>query len=95
MDADDRTSYAQNLGYAAFAGQSGCASASIIIGALLLGLWLDSLLATKPIFTLICLIGSGPVSLIVMLRMVLTAIRRITPPTAPPNAAPMLYDDDD
>jgi hypothetical protein len=31
----------------------------------------------------------------VMLRMVLTAIRRITPPSAPPDAAPVLYDDDD
>jgi hypothetical protein len=49
----------------------------------------------KPIFTLICLIGSGPLSLIVMLRMVLTAIRRITPPNAPPDAAPVLYDDED
>jgi hypothetical protein len=95
MDADDRSGYAQNLGYAAFAGQAGCASASIIIGALLVGLWIDSQLETKPVATLICLLGSGPVSLIVMLRMVLTAIRRITPPSAPPDAAPVLYDDDD
>ena len=95
MDADDRTKYAQNLGYAAFAGQAGCASASIVIGALLVGLWLDSQLGTKPTFTLICLLGSGPLSLIVMLRMVLSAIRRITPPKAPPDAAPMLYDDDE
>jgi hypothetical protein len=95
MDADNKSGYAQNLGYAAFAGQAGCASASIVIGSLLLGLWVDSLLEAKPIFTLICVISSGPISLFVMLRMVLSAIRRITPPTVPPNAAPMLYDDED
>ena len=68
------------MAYAAVAGQSGCATSIIVIGSFFLGLWIDSLLDTKPVFTIILVIISVPVSLYVMVRMVLGAISQITPP---------------
>jgi hypothetical protein len=43
-----------------FVAQVGCGTVVIILAFLALGLWLDSQLATKPLFTLICLVGSIP-----------------------------------
>lgn len=66
----DRKQYWMNLTLAGAAGQVGCVTLVIVIAAVLGGLWLDSRLDTKPVFTLVFLIASIPVSLVVMLRIV-------------------------
>lgn len=65
-----------------FAGQVGCLTAVIIVVALLAGFWIDNNFNTKPWFTLILLIGSVPVTLVVMLRVAkaATAHMKIVPP---------------
>ena len=69
----------QNLAYAAVAGQVGCTTVILIIGALLLGLWLDSQFGVKGPFTIILLLLSIPISLYLVLRIALGAVRAIRP----------------
>jgi hypothetical protein len=82
---EDENHYIRNVGYAMVAGQSGCSTAVMIIGALLLGLWLDSLFGTRPAFTLLLTISSVPLSLMLMLYTVLGAARRLPPPKVKPK----------
>jgi hypothetical protein len=94
MNPDGKSRYARNLFYAAFAGQAGCWSSALVIGALLLGLWIDANLGTKPIATIVTIIASVPISLYVMVRIILGAVRRISPPPPPKGLKKVEYDDD-
>jgi len=75
----DRRQYTYNLAMAAVASQVGCLTLVIIFGALIAGLWLDRSFATKPLFTILFMIGSMPVTLYVMFRVVQSATARIRP----------------
>lgn len=80
MNSKNSGEYIRNASLAAMAGQMGCLTAALILSALFLGIWLDAMLGTKPILTLICILGSVPFSLVIMVYMVLGATKRITPP---------------
>jgi len=75
----ERFQYAMNLTLASVAGQVGCLTLVIIFLALFAGLWLDRYLETKPLFTIVFLIGSVPVTLFLMFRVVKAATDRIKP----------------
>ncbi|MCX6080444.1 MAG: AtpZ/AtpI family protein [Chloroflexi bacterium] len=75
----DRQQYVYNLTMAAVAGQVGCLTLVIIFAALIGGLWLDRSFATKPLFTMLFMIASMPVTLYVMFRVVQGATKRIRP----------------
>lgn len=75
----DRFQYAMNLTLASIAGQVGCLTLVIIFVALFAGLWLDRYLDTKPLFTIVLLVGSVPVTLYLMFRVVRVATSRIKP----------------
>lgn len=75
----NRQQYVYNLTMAAVAGQVGCLTLVIIFGALIAGLWLDRSFATKPLFTILLLIASMPVTLYIMFRVVKGATNRIRP----------------
>jgi len=75
----ERFQYAMNLTLASIAGQVGCLTLVIIFVALFAGLWLDNYLDTKPLFTIVLLIGSVPVTLFLMFRVVRVATSRIKP----------------
>ena len=68
-----------NLTLATVAGQVGCLTLVIIFAALIGGLWLDSQFHTRPLFVLILLIASIPVTIVVMYRVALAATARIKP----------------
>jgi F0F1-type ATP synthase assembly protein I len=51
----------------------------IIFAALLAGLWLDKTLDSKPLFTIVLVLVSIPVTLILLVRVVRTATERIQP----------------
>jgi len=51
----------------------------IIFAALFAGLWLDKILASKPLFTIIFVLVSIPVTLFLTFRIVKTATTRIQP----------------
>ena len=67
---NDRKQYWLNLTLAGAAGQVGCVTLVIILAAVLGGLWLDARFQTRPVFTLVLLIASIPVSLAAMLYIV-------------------------
>ena len=71
--------YAMNMTMASIAGQVGCLTLSVIFAALFAGLWLDRYLDTKPFFTVVILLGSVPVTLFLMFRLVKVATDRIKP----------------
>lgn len=48
-------------------GQVGCLTLVIILASVFLGLWLDSMFSTKPMFTLILLFAGIPLSVFLML----------------------------
>lgn len=73
----DRFQYAMNLTLASIAGQVGCLTLIIIFVALFAGLWLDGRMDSKPMFTISLLIGSVPVTLFLMFRVVKAATKRI------------------
>ena len=77
----NRTQYATNLTLAAIAGQVGCLTLVIIFVTLLGGLWLDGQFDTKPLFTIILLVASVPVTLILMFWVVKKATSKIQPST--------------
>jgi hypothetical protein len=53
----------------------------VILAALLLGLALDNALDTKPVFTLVLVLGSIPLSLYLLVRIALSAAAQVAPPT--------------
>ncbi|NDJ84664.1 MAG: hypothetical protein GYB66_02155 [Chloroflexi bacterium] len=77
MSTQKRLNYLVNLGLAAVAGLSGCVAVALTIGAILAGLALDSLMDTRPLITILCIISSVPLSVIVMLLMVIRSARAI------------------
>jgi len=75
----DRRQYATNLLLVVAAGQAGCLTVVIIFVALATGLWLDSTFDTRPLFTILLMIGSVPVTLVVMLWVVRMTTSRMKP----------------
>lgn len=75
----ERMQYAINLGLAGFAGTVGFVTILIVIGALVLGLFLDNQLHTRPLFTILVLLGSVPITIFVMFRLALTAVAKMKP----------------
>lgn len=61
-------------------GQVGCITVILVAIALGAGVLLDNLLGTRPVFTILLLVGSVPVTLYLIVRMSLTAVGRLQPP---------------
>jgi uncharacterized membrane protein len=77
---EDRGQYALNMTLAAVAGQVGCLTIGVIIITLFGGLWLDARFSPDShIFTILLLLGSIPVTIILMFWVVRKATSRIKP----------------
>ena len=70
--SSNRQDVAKNLALAGMVSQIGCVTVVIIVGALLCGLWVDSLFNTKPILTVLFLLLSIPVSVYSLVRVALS-----------------------
>ncbi len=68
-----------NLTLASIAGQVGLLTLVIIFLALFAGLWLDGRMDSKPMFTILLLIASVPLTVFLMFRVVRSATNRINP----------------
>ncbi len=62
---------------AAVVGQVGCIIPVLLLGALFVGLWLDRYFETRPFFAILFIVGSGPVSVYVLYRIVKSATNRL------------------
>jgi F0F1-type ATP synthase assembly protein I len=67
-------------------GQVGCATLMIVFLALFVGIGLDKLLGTKPVFTIILILGSAPLSLFLTFKLAMRAVKSIAPQE--PDAKP-------
>lgn len=77
-----RPEQAQSLtgALAVVAGLGGFVTLVIVIGVLLLGLWIDQQMNTRPLFTILLMVMSAPISIFVMYWVAMSAIQRLAPP---------------
>jgi hypothetical protein len=75
--SENRKELNQGVMLGAVVGQVGCLTLLIILAALFGGLWLDNLPGTKPLFTIILMIASVPVTLVLMFWVVRKATARL------------------
>lgn len=50
--------------------QVGCLTLLIVLAALVGGLWIDNQFNTKPLFTIILMVASVPVTMVILIRLV-------------------------
>jgi hypothetical protein len=67
----------KNLTLAGISALTGCVAVIVILSALLLGLWLDSMMGQRGPAVVILLVLSAPVSLFLMTTIALAIVRRI------------------
>jgi F0F1-type ATP synthase assembly protein I len=72
-----RKQYWLNLTLAGVAAQVGCVTLLIVFGAVFGGLWMDAQFQSKPVFTIILLLVSVPVSVGLMFLIARGAVSRI------------------
>jgi F0F1-type ATP synthase assembly protein I len=75
--AKDRATQALKLALVGVVGQVGCLTLVIIAAALGAGLWLDNQFQTRPLFALVFILVSVPITLFLMFRVVLKFAPRI------------------
>jgi len=63
----------------ALGGQVGCSTLVIVILSVFGGIWLDRVLDTKPIFTILFILGSAPLALILTYWMAMRSIQSMKP----------------
>ncbi|MGB9668902.1 MAG: AtpZ/AtpI family protein [Anaerolineales bacterium] len=85
VEDDKRQKQAQafataNLKLTAVAGQVGCLTLLIVFVALFLGIYLDRLLGTKPVFLIMLVLGSAPISLFLTYKIALNAAKKANAP---------------
>ena len=79
-----------NLAVYSVVGQIGCATLAIVLMAVFVGIGLDRLLGTKPVFTLILTLGSAPFTLFLTYKFAMRAANSINPKqTAPAQPKPV------
>ncbi len=93
--AQDRKQFKQSLVLGVIAGQVGCLTLVIILAALLVGLWLDRQFDTRPIFTVVLMIGSIPVTLTAMFWVVRKATSRLEPVPKTQNSKTQVKEESD
>lgn len=65
--------------------QVGCVTVFVILGALVIGLALDRALDTRPLFTLVLVLASIPVSLYLLVQVALSGAAQLAPPKPKEN----------
>ncbi len=57
----------------------GCATLIIVFAALFVGIGLDKLLGTKPVFIILFTLGSAPLSIFITYKLAMRAVKSATP----------------
>ncbi len=83
---DPQRQVLNSLALAQLVGGAGCVTLFLILVSLAAGLWLDDRFHTRPMFTLLLVLGSIPVTMVLMARIALSGTRRLqTPQATPPS----------
>ena len=88
--------YVNGMAMMSVGGQVGCITLLIVFVALFGGLALDRILGTKPVFTIILLLGSAPLALYLTFQVAMRSIKKMAPPVPPTEgqARPQNEEDD-
>lgn len=73
----------KNLGIVGITALSGFITVALVVGALIVGLWLDARLGVRGPATICLLVASVPVSLTLMILLTLSLVKRLPPPELP------------
>jgi F0F1-type ATP synthase assembly protein I len=98
MQEPSRSSKPRALSDAQIAGlfaQSGCLVFGIVLGAVVGGILLDRLLNTRPLFTLLLVLGSAPLTLFFLYRFAMRTLAKAPPSPAAPGKISNVDDDND
>jgi F0F1-type ATP synthase assembly protein I len=79
---DNRNQVAYAVALASAVSQVGCVTVIVVVGALVAGLALDRWLDTRPLFTVLLLLGSMPVSIYLLVRIALSSAAQLQPPSS-------------
>lgn len=64
----------------ALGGQIGCVTLIVVLVAAFGGIWLDRVFGTKPVFTIVLILGAAPFSLYLTYVMAVQALRKVNLP---------------
>jgi MFS family permease len=81
--AERRRGRLQNLGIVGITALSGFITVALVVGALVVGLWIDAQLGVRGPATICLLVASVPLSLTLMIWLTLTLVKRLPPPQLP------------
>lgn len=73
-----------SLALAQIVGGAGCVTLVLILVSLVAGLWLDGVFHTRPMFTLLLVLGSIPITMFLMARIALSGTRQLQGAPKPP-----------
>lgn len=80
----------------AVGGEVGCLTLLIVFAAVFGGLYLDNILGTKPVLTILLVLGSAPLALVLTFWVAMRAVKRYQPPSPPSSSRPAkTYDEED
>jgi len=68
-----------NLALYSVGAEVGCATIIIVVVALFVGIGLDTLLGTKPVFIILFTLGSAPLSIYITYKLAMRAVKSATP----------------
>ena len=68
-----------NLAVFSVGAEVGCATIIIVFVALFVGIGLDKLLGTKPVFIILFTLGSAPLSIFITYKLAMRAVKSTTP----------------
>lgn len=74
-----------SLALAQIVGGAGCVTLALVLVSLAAGLWLDGVFHTRPMFTLLLVLGSVPVTMFLMARIALSGTRQLQGAPKPPT----------
>lgn len=72
--------YAFSMKFMGVGAQVGCLTLMIVLGAVFGGIWLDRVLGTKPVLTVLLVLGSAPFSLFLTFWIAMRSVRDLNPP---------------
>ena len=78
----------------ALGGQIGCLTVVLVLFAAFGGIWLDNLLGTKPLITIVLILGAAPLSLYLTYVMAVRAIQKVNLPAPQDTETATLKEDE-
>jgi F0F1-type ATP synthase assembly protein I len=78
-DAPKRTPKVNNAAVFSVGAEVGCATLIIVFASLFIGIGLDKLLGTKPVFIILFTLGSAPLSIFITYKLAMRAVKSAIP----------------